>query len=140
MPTNKFHRDEMYSHHTDVTGDIVKTLRKLEGQIEEGGNVEAGPPGPKGDPGEQGPPGPKGDPGEAGPPGPKGETGPPGPKGETGDTGPQGPQGPPGPKGETGDTGPQGPKGDPGFVTEEQYNYILERLREIESAISDLME
>lgn len=126
MSNNNFHRDVTYTHHVDVTKDIIETLNRLEEQIGEGGNVGAGPPGPqgepgpKGDPGEAGPPGPQGLPGEKGEPGepgPKGDPGPqglPGEKGDPGEVGPPGPKGDPGEKGEQGEPGPQGPPGPPG--------------------------
>jgi len=69
---------------------------------------QAGPIGPKGDPG------PKGDSGAAGAQGPKGDKGDPGaqglpgPRGDKGDPGAAGPQGL---KGDKGDPGPQGPAG-----------------------------
>ncbi len=99
------------------------------------GSAEAGPAGPKGDPGPagaDGPAGPKGDPGEAGPAGPPGPQGDPGPAGAAGPVGPPGLQGPSGPEGAAGapgvsdvpgpagppgprgDLGPQGPAGPPG--------------------------
>lgn len=101
---------------------------------------EVGPIGPKGDTGPQGPIGPKGGVGDkgdkgdpGGPVGPIGTKGDPGEKGEKGDTGPQGLQGfrgIPGEKGPRGDRGAKGDKGDPA---------PLEKFKEIETKLFDVV-
>lgn len=82
--------------------------------------AQAGPAGPKGDPGGTGPAGERGEPGAQGPAGAAGEAGAQGPAGVEGAAGPQGAEGPQGvagppgamgPEGAAGATGPQGPAG-----------------------------
>lgn len=77
-------------------GDLItaEKMNKLEQGVK---NEQAGPQGPKGDPGVQGPKGDKGEKGDPGTQGPKGDAGPQGPKGDAGAQGPKGDTGAAGP-------------------------------------------
>jgi hypothetical protein len=80
---------------------------------------EAGPEGPRGEPGAEGPAGktgPAGAPGAEGPQGEPGVAGEPGADGSPGEVGPVGPAGPIGLQGAPGPVGPQGAQGPPGVA------------------------